>query len=194
MFGLLESIKLNFQQKALFDEGCIYVGVPPLYKVALLTFYNTQLFACYILPQASFHKKYQVDRGKHAHYCYDEAELKHLLDSFPSNASFNIQRFKGNITEMSSHFVIMLCIHELECISAHMLPILLLNFTKFIYSNLAVGNRIRRDDAGTTVGNNIGPGEKVTKTASCGRCCRSKCRILFSYGHSGKLMYIYIYI
>ncbi|KAH7667297.1 DNA gyrase subunit B protein [Dioscorea alata] len=55
-------------QKALFDEGCIYVGVPPLYK---------------------------VDRGKHAHYCYDEAELKHLLDSFPSNASFNIQRFKG---------------------------------------------------------------------------------------------------
>ncbi|KAM0947915.1 putative DNA topoisomerase (ATP-hydrolyzing) [Dioscorea sansibarensis] len=55
-------------QKALFDEGCIYVGVPPLYK---------------------------VDRGKHAHYCYDEAELKHRLDTFPPNASFNIQRFKG---------------------------------------------------------------------------------------------------
>ncbi|KAJ0947071.1 putative DNA topoisomerase (ATP-hydrolyzing) [Helianthus annuus] len=38
-------------QRALFDEGCIYVGVPPLYK---------------------------VERGKHAHYCYDEAELKNF--------------------------------------------------------------------------------------------------------------------
>ncbi|KAF9592729.1 hypothetical protein IFM89_017299 [Coptis chinensis] len=33
-------------QKALFDEGCIYVGVPPVYK---------------------------VERGKQAHYCYDKA-------------------------------------------------------------------------------------------------------------------------
>ncbi|KAJ0977977.1 hypothetical protein J5N97_013451 [Dioscorea zingiberensis] len=55
-------------QKALFDENCIYVGVPPLYK---------------------------VERGKHAHYCYDDAELKLLLNTFPANASFNIQRFKG---------------------------------------------------------------------------------------------------
>ncbi|TXG70177.1 hypothetical protein EZV62_005112 [Acer yangbiense] len=55
-------------QKALFDVGCIYVGVPPLYK---------------------------VERGKQAHYCYDEAELKKLQNSFPSNASYNIQRFKG---------------------------------------------------------------------------------------------------
>ncbi|KAI9159982.1 hypothetical protein LWI28_003982 [Acer negundo] len=55
-------------QKALFDVGCIYVGVPPLYK---------------------------VERGKQAHYCYDEAELKKLQSSFPSNASYNIQRFKG---------------------------------------------------------------------------------------------------
>ncbi|CAA7398330.1 unnamed protein product [Spirodela intermedia] len=55
-------------QKALFDEGCIYVGVPPLYK---------------------------VERGKQAHYCYDEAELKRLQSSFPPNASYNIQRFKG---------------------------------------------------------------------------------------------------
>ncbi|KAK1293559.1 hypothetical protein QJS10_CPB17g01668 [Acorus calamus] len=55
-------------QKALFDAGCIYVGVPPLYK---------------------------VERGKHAHYCYDDAELKLLLNTFPSNASYNIQRFKG---------------------------------------------------------------------------------------------------
>ncbi|KAF9595025.1 hypothetical protein IFM89_036043 [Coptis chinensis] len=55
-------------QKALFDEGCIYVGVPPLYK---------------------------VERGKQAHYCYDEAQLKTLQSTFPSNASYNIQRFKG---------------------------------------------------------------------------------------------------
>ncbi|ONK63621.1 uncharacterized protein A4U43_C07F17170 [Asparagus officinalis] len=55
-------------QKALYDEGCIYVGVPPLYK---------------------------VERGKQVHYCYDEAELKRLQSTFPSNASYNIQRFKG---------------------------------------------------------------------------------------------------
>ncbi|KAG8367000.1 hypothetical protein BUALT_Bualt16G0026900 [Buddleja alternifolia] len=55
-------------QRALFDAGCIYVGVPPLYK---------------------------VERGKQAYYCYDEAELKKLQKSFPSNASYNIQRFKG---------------------------------------------------------------------------------------------------
>ncbi|XP_038988036.1 DNA gyrase subunit B, chloroplastic/mitochondrial-like [Phoenix dactylifera] len=55
-------------QKALFDEGCIYVGVPPLYK---------------------------VERGKHVHYCYDDSELKILQNSFPANASYNIQRFKG---------------------------------------------------------------------------------------------------
>ncbi|XP_077241573.1 DNA gyrase subunit B, chloroplastic/mitochondrial-like isoform X2 [Tasmannia lanceolata] len=55
-------------QKALFDEGCIYVGVPPLYK---------------------------VDRGKQAHYCYNDQELKLLQNSFPSNASYGIQRFKG---------------------------------------------------------------------------------------------------
>lgn len=55
-------------QKALFDEGCIYVGVPPLYK---------------------------VERGKRAFYCYDDAELKKLQSSFPPNASYNIQRFKG---------------------------------------------------------------------------------------------------
>ncbi|GAB2267130.1 hypothetical protein Dimus_002115 [Dionaea muscipula] len=55
-------------QRALFDEGCIYVGVPPLYK---------------------------VERGKQAYYCYDESELKNLRSTFPPNASYNIQRFKG---------------------------------------------------------------------------------------------------
>ncbi|XP_021745927.1 DNA gyrase subunit B, chloroplastic/mitochondrial-like [Chenopodium quinoa] len=55
-------------QKDLFDAGCIYVGVPPLYK---------------------------VERGKQFYYCYSEAELKKLQSTFPSNASYNIQRFKG---------------------------------------------------------------------------------------------------
>ncbi|KAI4386571.1 hypothetical protein MLD38_004493 [Melastoma candidum] len=55
-------------QRSLFDEGCIYVGVPPLYK---------------------------VERGKQAYYCYDENDLKTLRKSFPPNASYNIQRFKG---------------------------------------------------------------------------------------------------
>ncbi|XWS59003.1 hypothetical protein CRYUN_Cryun08bG0083000 [Craigia yunnanensis] len=55
-------------QRALFDEGCIYVGVPPLYK---------------------------VERGKQLHYCYDDADLKKVQSSFPRNASYNIQRFKG---------------------------------------------------------------------------------------------------
>ncbi|KAL2895859.1 DNA gyrase subunit B chloroplastic/mitochondrial [Bienertia sinuspersici] len=55
-------------QKTLFDEGCIYVGVPPLYK---------------------------VERGKQVFYCYDEAERQKVQRSFPSNASYNVQRFKG---------------------------------------------------------------------------------------------------
>ncbi|CAL9229096.1 unnamed protein product [Arabidopsis halleri] len=55
-------------QRALFDAGCIYVGVPPLFK---------------------------VERGKHAHYCYDDADLQKITSNFPANASYNIQRFKG---------------------------------------------------------------------------------------------------
>lgn len=55
-------------QRALFESGCIYVGVPPLYK---------------------------VERGKQSHYCFDEQDLKSLLKGYPANASYNIQRFKG---------------------------------------------------------------------------------------------------
>ncbi|ESQ49041.1 hypothetical protein EUTSA_v10020150mg [Eutrema salsugineum] len=55
-------------QRALFDAGCIYVGVPPLFK---------------------------VERGKQEHYCYDDAALQNIIASFPGNASYNIQRFKG---------------------------------------------------------------------------------------------------
>lgn len=39
--------------------------------------------------------KCQVERGKQVYYCYDDAELKKLQNSFPPNASYNIQRFKG---------------------------------------------------------------------------------------------------
>ncbi|KAH9315663.1 hypothetical protein KI387_024290, partial [Taxus chinensis] len=55
-------------QKALFEEGCIYVGVPPLYK---------------------------VERGNRAYYCFDDEDLKKLQKRFPSNASYTMQRFKG---------------------------------------------------------------------------------------------------
>ncbi|KAL3701306.1 hypothetical protein R1sor_019328 [Riccia sorocarpa] len=55
-------------QRQLFEAGCVYVGVPPLYK---------------------------VERGKQAHYCFDEKELKAVMKTFPSNAAVNIQRFKG---------------------------------------------------------------------------------------------------
>ncbi|KAF9664571.1 hypothetical protein SADUNF_Sadunf16G0032400 [Salix dunnii] len=65
-------------QRALFDEGCIYVGVPPLYK---------------------------VERGKQAYYCFDDSELKKIQSSFPQNASYNIQRFKGKITNLLSIFM-----------------------------------------------------------------------------------------
>lgn len=37
----------------------------------------------------------QVERGKQAYYCYDDADLKEVQRSFPHNASYNIQRFKG---------------------------------------------------------------------------------------------------
>ncbi|GER52544.1 DNA gyrase subunit B [Striga asiatica] len=54
-------------QRALFDESCIYVGVPPLYKV-------------------ESHKK--------AYYCYDEKDLNDLIRK-NSPSSYTIQRFKG---------------------------------------------------------------------------------------------------
>ena len=56
--------------RALFEEGHIYVGVPPLYK---------------------------LDMGKKAQYCYDDQEL-HSMTSKMSPGSFTIQRFKVNIS------------------------------------------------------------------------------------------------
>jgi DNA gyrase/topoisomerase IV subunit B len=48
----------------------------------------------------------QVERGKQVHYCYDDAELRKLQRSFPSNASYNIQRFKGKINTMGGTYVL----------------------------------------------------------------------------------------
>lgn len=56
-------------QRALFEGGYVYVGVPPLYKVS-------------------------YGRGKEE-YCYDERELRTFLAGLPANTDPTIQRFKG---------------------------------------------------------------------------------------------------
>ncbi|MFM7602728.1 MAG: DNA topoisomerase (ATP-hydrolyzing) subunit B [Pseudanabaena sp.] len=55
-------------QRELLDRGFIYIGCPPLYK---------------------------VERGKNHSYCYSDHDLQALIESFPANANYNIQRFKG---------------------------------------------------------------------------------------------------
>lgn len=56
-------------QRALVDQGYIYIACPPLYK---------------------------VERGRSYYYCYSDRELHQLVaNEFPSNANYTIQRFKG---------------------------------------------------------------------------------------------------
>ena len=56
-------------QRALVDQGYIYIACPPLYK---------------------------VERGRNHYYCYSDRELTNLIQhEFPGNASYTIQRFKG---------------------------------------------------------------------------------------------------
>ncbi len=56
-------------QKALVQEGFIYIACPPLYK---------------------------VERGRNHYYCYSERELQNLINNeLPQNAKYTIQRFKG---------------------------------------------------------------------------------------------------
>ncbi|HYW22279.1 MAG TPA: DNA topoisomerase (ATP-hydrolyzing) subunit B [Nodularia sp. (in: cyanobacteria)] len=55
-------------QRALIEQGFIYIACPPLFK---------------------------VERGKNHEYCYSERELRQYLGTLPSNANYNIQRFKG---------------------------------------------------------------------------------------------------
>ncbi|NET51771.1 MAG: hypothetical protein F6K09_24640 [Merismopedia sp. SIO2A8] len=55
-------------QRALVDQGYIYIACPPLYK---------------------------VERGRNHHYCYSDRELQEFIRDLPDNANYTIQRFKG---------------------------------------------------------------------------------------------------
>ncbi len=55
-------------QRALVDQGYIYIACPPLYK---------------------------LERGRNHQYCYSDRELQDKIAEFPANANYNIQRFKG---------------------------------------------------------------------------------------------------
>jgi DNA gyrase subunit B len=55
-------------QRALIEEGYVYIACPPLYK---------------------------LERGRNHYYCYSERELQQKIAEFPANANYNIQRFKG---------------------------------------------------------------------------------------------------
>lgn len=55
-------------QRALVDQGYVYIACPPLYK---------------------------LERGRNHQYCYSDRELQQCIDEFPDNANYTIQRFKG---------------------------------------------------------------------------------------------------
>ena len=55
-------------QRELIEQGFVYIACPPLYK---------------------------VERGRSHSYCYNERQLQDVLNGFPANANYNIQRFKG---------------------------------------------------------------------------------------------------
>ncbi|ARV62094.1 DNA topoisomerase (ATP-hydrolyzing) subunit B [Nostocales cyanobacterium HT-58-2] len=55
-------------QRALIEQGYIYIACPPLFK---------------------------VERGRNHYYCYSDRELQQRLAEFPDNANYTIQRFKG---------------------------------------------------------------------------------------------------
>jgi DNA gyrase subunit B len=55
-------------QRALVDQGYIYIACPPLYK---------------------------LERGRNHQYCYSDRELQQRINEFPANANYTIQRFKG---------------------------------------------------------------------------------------------------
>ncbi len=55
-------------QRALVEQGYIYIACPPLYK---------------------------VERGRNHWYCYSDREKNLRIAEFPDNANYTIQRFKG---------------------------------------------------------------------------------------------------
>jgi DNA gyrase subunit B len=55
-------------QRALIEEGYIYIACPPLYK---------------------------VERGRNHQYLYSDRDLRQYISTLPDNANYTIQRFKG---------------------------------------------------------------------------------------------------
>ena len=55
-------------QKAMVEQGFVYIACPPLYK---------------------------VERGRSHNYCYSERDRDQVIATFPANAKYDIQRFKG---------------------------------------------------------------------------------------------------
>lgn len=55
-------------QRAMVDQGFVYIACPPLYK---------------------------VERGRNHYYCYSDRERDQIIAGFPDNAKYEIQRFKG---------------------------------------------------------------------------------------------------
>ncbi|MDX2242318.1 MAG: DNA topoisomerase (ATP-hydrolyzing) subunit B [Leptolyngbyaceae cyanobacterium bins.302] len=55
-------------QRAMVDQGFVYIACPPLYK---------------------------IERGRNHYYCYSDRERDEIIAGFPENAKVEIQRFKG---------------------------------------------------------------------------------------------------
>ena len=55
-------------QRAMVDQGFVYIACPPLYK---------------------------IERGRNHYYCYNDRERDQIIAGFPANAKYEIQRFKG---------------------------------------------------------------------------------------------------
>jgi DNA gyrase subunit B len=55
-------------QRAMVDQGFVYIACPPLYK---------------------------IERGRNHTYCYSDRERDQIIAGFPENAKYEIQRFKG---------------------------------------------------------------------------------------------------
>jgi DNA gyrase subunit B len=55
-------------QRAMVDQGYVYIACPPLYK---------------------------IERGRNHYYCYSDRERDQIIAGFPDNAKYEIQRFKG---------------------------------------------------------------------------------------------------
>ncbi|MCL6434504.1 MAG: DNA topoisomerase (ATP-hydrolyzing) subunit B [Leptolyngbyaceae cyanobacterium HOT.MB2.61] len=55
-------------QRAMVDQGFVYIACPPLYK---------------------------IERGRNHYYCYSDRERDQIIASFGENAKYEIQRFKG---------------------------------------------------------------------------------------------------